>query len=482
MKQAMAGFVAAMTVVVGACDFNLTDPNSPPPLGPNATAAQVASAADGLLIGYRFDVSSWVLKAGIIGREDYRLDTADPRFTTELLAGPLDPSNAAFGGGQWQREYRAIQSGYAILNVIGSAQIPASQQAAVRGFVQTIQALSLLMILDAHIEDSIPLDVNRTVGQTLAPFVSNDSAYKAVMAMLDSARSNLASASAFPFDLGPGFVGFNTPATFLTFNRGVAARVRAYQASLGALPSGIYVPAKKIWSSCTACWDSVLTALAQSFVSTSAPMDLGAYVAYGTGNQDQANDLSQDVASAIQLAHPFIHDSAELQRGGTALDKRFLAKVAPREGPGATKPDTFSLACLSSGWSFIRYPTPIAPIPIIRNEELILLRAEANLQKAVPNPIAAAQDINFIRSTSGGLDTIPLLAAQSTDSILRVLLKQRLYSLLYEGGHRWVDMRRYGRLNQIIIDRPTGCTSAGIPKDVVFATLPVNSFEVQARQ
>jgi hypothetical protein len=33
-----------------------------------------------------------------------------------------------------------------------------------------------------------------------------------------------------------------------------------------------------------------------------------------------------------------------------------------------------------------------------------------------------------------------------------------------------------------LIDRPTGCAAAGIPKDVVFSTLPINSFEVQARQ
>ena len=62
------------------------------------------------------------------------------------------------------------------------------------------------------------------------------------------------------------------------------------------------------------------------------------------------------------------------------------------------------------------------------------------------------------------------------------LLKQRLYSLMYEGGHRWVDMRRYGRLGQIPIDRPTGCASPTLPKDTVFSTLPINSFEVQARK
>jgi hypothetical protein len=47
-------------------------------------------------------------------------------------------------------------------------------------------------------------------------------------------------------------------------------------------------------------------------------------------------------------------------------------------------------------------------------------------------------------------------------------------------------MRRYGRLSQVIRDRPNACTAkpnSGITKpDVVFSTLPVNSFEVQARQ
>jgi len=473
MMRAIVGLAVAAALLVGACDFNLTDPNSPRAIGPNATAGQVSAAAVGILAAFRFDYSSWVLKAGIIGREDYRLDGADPRFTIELLAGPLDPSNAAFGGGQWQREYRTIQSGYTILNVIGSAQIPDSQKNAVRAFVQTIQALSFLIILDAHTEDSIPLDVNRTADKPLAPFVSNDSAYKAVIAILDSARDSLKSASTFPFDLGPGFVGFNTPATFLKFNRALAARVRAYQASLGALPANTYATS---WTSCPACWDSVLTALGQSFIDPAAPLDVGAYVAYGTGNQDVPNDLSQDPATAIQLAHPLLKDSAELQSGSTTLlDKRFLAKVTNRPKP-------FPLACLSSDLSWIRYPTPISSIPIIRNEELFLLRAEANLNKGGVGLTAAANDINFIRTTSGGLDPITNLGSQSPDSILNVLLKQRFYSLLYEGGHRWIDMRRYGKLSQIKIDRPKGCAASGIPPDTVFSTLPINSFEVQARQ
>ena len=461
--------IVALTVVwalaVAACDFNITNPNSPPSIGPNATAAQVDAAAVGLLVALRVDHPNWVLKASILGREGYRLDTADPRFTTELLAGPLDPSNNAFGGGQWQPEFRTIQAGYAILNAIGSAQITDAQKDGVRGYVQTIQALSFLNILNAHTQDSIPIDVNRPVGGQLAPFVSNAVGYQHVVSLLDSARTHLQSAgSGFVFDPGPGFAGFSTPATFLKFNRGLMARVRAYQASPNA-PG----------TNCVACWDSVLTALAGSFIDPAASMDLGVYTVFSTGNQDAPNALSQDPASAVNLAHPFIKDSVENQVGGSP-DKRYLAKVTTRGG------GVFSLACLSSGLSWTRYPTPNSSIPVIRNEELILLRAEAEWFAAVPNKAQAITDINTIRQTSGGLAPTTLTVGSTNAAFVNELLKQRLYSLLYEGGHRWLDMRRYGRLNQVINDRPTGCPAAGIPKDTVFSTMPINIFEVQARQ
>lgn len=470
MRKAIAALTLMSALAVGACNFDLTNPNSPPPIGPNATPDQVKSAAVGLLVALRVDVTRWVLNNGILGREGYRLDTADPRFTTELLAGPLDPSNDAFGGGQWAAEFRAIQSGYAILNVIGSAQIPTGQQEAARGFVHTMQAVAFLMVLNSHTQDSIPVDVNRSVSQPLAPFVSNDSAYKYVLSLLDSAKTELQAATAFSFDPGPGFVGFNTPATFLKVNRALAARVQAYRASPSAPGVG-----------CTACWDSVLTNLAASFIDPAAPLDMGVYHAYSTGNQDVTNSLSQDPASAIQLAHPMVKDSAEVQNLSSLPDRRLLAKVTDRKSATATVPDTFSLACLKSALAWIRYPTPNSAIPMIRNEELFLLRAEANWFGATGSKAQAVSDLNFIRQTSGNLAPTTVTIASTDAAFVNALLHERLYSLLYE-GHRWVDMRRYGRLNQVIIDRPTGCASAGIPPDVVFSTLPINLFEVQARQ
>jgi len=131
----------------------------------------VNSATVGLLIALREDIPNWVQKSSILGREGYRLDTADPRFISELLQGPLDPSNNAFGGGQWTREYRTIQSGYSILTLSERPDHRCAKGGRA-GFVQTIQALAFLMVLNAHIQDSIPIDVNRAIDQSLAPFVS----------------------------------------------------------------------------------------------------------------------------------------------------------------------------------------------------------------------------------------------------------------------------------------------------------------------
>ena len=39
------------------------------------------------------------------------------------------------------------------------------------------------------------------------------------------------------------------------------------------------------------------------------------------------------------------------------------------------------------------------------------------------------------------------------DALMDEIVKQRRYSLFGE-GHRWIDMRRWGRLNQLPIDRP----------------------------
>jgi hypothetical protein len=86
-------------------------------------------------------------------------------------------------------------------------------------------------------------------------------------------------------------------------------------------------------------------------------------------------------------------------------------------------------------------------VPIIKNEELILLRAEAAW---AGNDLAAAEaDINIVRNAYGLADVTGLTA----DQVLDEILYNRRYSLLFE-GHRWIDVRRFGREEDLPLDNP----------------------------
>jgi hypothetical protein len=424
------------------CSFDLsTNPNSPDPISENPSRSEVAVAANGLLIAFRTDFADFALDMGIIGREVLRFDGSDPRFTGELLLGPLDPGGEAFGGDHWADEYAAIRGGNLMLAVLPTAaELTAEEQSATSGYVKTIQALNYLIILNSHTQDSIPIVTDTSVTAPPAPFQTRAAVFTHVVTLLNDGRTELlAGGTAFPFPLPPGFNGFDTPATFVQFNRALRARVAVY----------------------TDAFADALVALSESFVDASGSLDLGVYMDYGTGAGDLANPLSIDPQQGENFAHPSLETGAQLQVDGVTLDQRFITKVVSRP--------ISSNNGLTSDLGWIRYPSPGSPIPIIKREELLLLRAEANIGLAdLP---AALPDINTVRQTSGNL---PALADLGTpDEALDELLYNKLYSLMFEGAHRWIDARHYGRIADLPVDREG---------DVVFSTLPIPTDETLPRQ
>jgi starch-binding outer membrane protein, SusD/RagB family len=436
-------------LAAGACDFDQsTSPNSPDPIGANPDRAEVQTAVDGMLIAFRTDFADIALDMGVIGREVLRFDGSDPRFTGELLHGPLDAGSDAFGGDHWADQYAAIRGGNLILSVLSTASVlSAEEQSALSGYVKTIQALNYLMIVNTHTQDSIPIVTDTSVVAEPAPFSTNTEAVAYLISLLEEGAAELTAGGAtFPFTLPQGFRSFNTPATFLQFNRALRARVAVYRNDFA----------------------TALTALGESFLDPAAPLDFGVYMDYGTGPGDFANPHSLDPQQGENFAHPSLETGAQLQEDGVTLDQRFLDKIVPRT---VTSSDN-----LTSDLGWIRYPTPNTPIPIIKNEELILLRAEALIGQA--NLAGALPDINTVRTLSGRLPALAGFASQ--EAALDELLYNKLYSLMFEGAHRWLDARHYGRLGTLPIDRPT--PEPPTPPDVVFSTLPVPTDETLPRQ
>src|SRR2546426_10026060 len=86
------------------------------------------------------------------------------------------------------------------------------------------------------------------------------------------------------------------------------------------------------------------------------------------------------------------------------------------------------------------------PIPIIKDEELLLLRAEATWFSSSPDKAAALADLNIVRQTSGKLPLSTVTTGSPDQDFVTALMYERRYSLLWEQGTRWrSEERRVGK-------------------------------------
>lgn len=422
--------LAAVPLVLAGCgDLTVPDFNNPSieDLQTTPTRTAVVTATTGLLEGARQNIASpnaYVSLLGILGRESYNFDNAEPRFVTELLIGPLTPGGA-FGGNLWTLRYRNIRNANIVLNALDEvAGFSEAEANGIRGFAKTMQALDYLLVINTRHTNGAVIDTDRPLSEGPGEIRSRAEVMAHISSLLDEAHAHLGSAGgSFAFPLSSGFATVNTPATFAQFNRALKGRVEAYRQN----------------------YAESLQALDGSFLNPNAPLDLGVFYNFSASSGDTPNTLS----SATIRAHPSVLADAQLRPGGE-IDQRVAEKVqqiTPRSQLG-----------LSSDLGFTMYPTAESPVPIITNEELILLRAEARWFTGDLD--GATADLNLIRTQAGGL--APIARPGSDEAFIDALLRERRYSLLFE-GHRWIDLRRFDRLEMLPLDLNTHSRQADFP-------------------
>jgi hypothetical protein len=171
------------------------------------------------------------------------------------------------------------------------------------------------------------------------------------------------------------------------------------------------------------------------------------------GSENSPNAISD---SKVGL-NPLVADS--IQAGDTRA-----SKIVPRTalaGFGVSTSVTFVGAVASSA-------NQALPLGILRDEELVLLRAQAEIEAGqLANAIL---DINDVRTNYG---LAPVAPADKAAAINAVLYEKR-YSLLFEGPQRFDDLREYGRLNAANLRKETAT-------DPFNAALPLPRGELQIR-
>jgi len=452
----------AGALCVGACgDFNVTNPNQPPlnDLLNNPTRTTLATAATGLLLGVRFDLISYIWRLGSMGREGINLSGNNQPDYQEPYFGPL--SGTGFGAAIWGNLYRAIRSANNYIKAVpgavqaaGTEKLSDAEVSASLGYGKTMKALAFLYIVTSHGLLGAPVDVDHPLTDPPAPFVTEDSVYGYIIAVLNDAQNDLAAAggAAFPFSLPPGFSAFGSPATFLAFNRGLAAKAYVFRATAAGSTCG------------ATCYNAALAAITAATagfgVGDPTQFKTGVYMDYSAGAGDTQNTLSDGLDQPTYFALPLLQTLAQQQSGGAA-DQRVLDKTTAAT---SSPPQSVGGIAITGTLKFTNYLTagnsnPAAPIPILRSEELLLLKAEAEI--GLGQTAAALADINTVRTNAGKLQALAPADFATKDQQIAELLYNRKYSLLWEQGAAWVDARRYGLLSTIPI--PPGFSNSTPP-------------------
>ena len=398
----------------GCEDLDFPDPNNP-----TSDTATIQSLVTGAEAQMRSGFGVYIRDMLVVGREAYYLEPADPRYTGELLRGPID------GGGflcytPWAANYKVISNCQTILN-------SAEADAGAKGFAETINAYCLMRVLNLTDTNGARINYDGDINVTEA---TKAEVLAEIERLLDAGKSNLAGAGdAFSFALSDGFSGFDTPATFTHFNRGLMARVSVLQDK----------------------WSQAQTALTSVDAwMNGADHDAGVYHVFSSGANDGDNQMFEDPSAATLklMVHPsFLTDAHE-------GDSRVTNNVLVRE-------DTIKYDGLESYLAPTLYSGSYDPVPMMRAVELQLLQAEVHIGNG---DYAGAESImNAIRTAAGAAEYTGTDASNAHDRVLH----EKRYSLFLE-GHRIVDMRHYGKTSELPLDR----TDTENPDTVVTFPIP----------
>jgi starch-binding outer membrane protein, SusD/RagB family len=460
MKRYTTIVLAATALVAAGCKDNpVANPIDAPTvdaLSGALTRVTLQQLATGVLAQDRAstDAFAYLTEPEIFARDLYRIDASEPRFVQETLGGNPDPGSFS-GGGAWAGYYTAIRAANNLILALPATSTAAFTTAeinATRGYFRTIKALDYWRIIEVH--DSVGATIQTDNTSAVTDIRCKPAVLSYIAALLDSANADFTAAggaTVLPFTMPSGFTAFGRDYSLVSnlvkFNRGLKGKVDFYRGLDRTNPTPALFP-------------TAITELTQALGGAAAGAVPTAdftkgpyYVFVPSGSENTPNNLS-DVKIGL---NPLVGDS--VQAGDTRA-----SKIVPRttlSGFGLTTSITYIGAVLSTA-------NQSAPLGILRDEELVLLRAQAyNEASQLANAIL---DLNDVRTNYG----LAPVAPPDKASAINAILYEKRYSLLFEGPQRLNDLREYKRLNATYLRKET-------PTDPFNAALPIPRGELNAR-
>ena len=459
MKKTIAATAAALALCAG-CKDSLSAPSQDNVVA--GTAQPIQNLVTGVIAQDRASAMafSYLLYPEGEARNSLRIDSNEPRFINELIAVPIDPSDF-IGGSGWNGYYTEIRAANQLIVSPSLNSISPADRAATIGFVQTMKALDYIRVI--QLRDSLGIPIQVSPGATADPIKTKASALAYISALLDSANTSFASASAsMPFALPDGFSSngdYMQTANLIKLNRGLKGMVEVYRGFDHKSP-------------CASCFATAITALNAALAGVPAT---ASGLAGGPYYQFNPN-APESFANPLVDTHIFLTDNfvQSIQAGDLRSSKIVKSAKASSTVNGLT----------------LTYRDPITDtqilsnltreIPIVRNAVFFLLRAQAEAETGAL--AAATADVNVVHTVEGGL--APYATFASATGAHQAIEYEYRYSFIYEGPYHLIALREYGDLTKAYVTQPgmpTVSSDAQHTSDPLQSALPIPANEAAAR-
>jgi starch-binding outer membrane protein, SusD/RagB family len=459
MKRYTTLILGAALIAAGCKDNPVANPIDAPTVdalsGP-LTRITLQQLATGALAQDRIgaNVFAYAIEGGIFARDVYRIDASEPRFVQETLGGNPDPGSFA-GGGAWANYYTAMRAENNLIKSLANApstEFATAEVNATRGFIRTVKALDYWRVIELH--DTVGMSIQTDDPAAVTDIRCKQAVLSYIAALLDSANADFTAAggtTVLPFKLPTGFTAFgrdySVVSNLVKFNRGLKGKVDFYRGLDRKNPTPALFP-------------TAITELTQALGGAAAgavpaaDFSKGPYYVFVPGGSENTPNTISDAKIGL---NPLVGDS--VQAGDTRASK--IVARTPLAGFGISTSITYVGAVASTA-------NQAKPLGILRDEELVLLRAQAEIEAG--QLAQATLDINSVRTNYGLAPVAPATKQAAIDAVLY----EKRYSLLFEGPQRLDDLREYGRLNATYLRKET-------TTDPFNAALPVPRAELNAR-
>ena len=440
--------LATATIVGTAACSDSNVPFFTEPTGVANSPGGIQNAMTGLFAASRINTGTYINWMSQFARDQGNIQFSNPQDVLTGTGGEPIPSGDFE---PWSNSYRAVGAAIAVIAAVPNVQpaYTADSAAAVVGVAQTLEAYNLMEI--AETRDTLPIPIHTASDGSAGTVLCSKDAWAEIVAILDSANASLttAGAIALPFKVPSGFASValtagpsTTAGSFASFNRALAGKANLELAYAIARGTGVGPTASTAGSPDVTALNAAQTALTASALTaipltTPAPggfteNSAGVYWDYSSQSGDIVNPINAQ-AGIWQTLLGYTRDV------DTTGDARWHAKFVKQTHQLQIPAD---LPIADTNWFYAYYPSTSSPVPIIRNENLVLY--EAQVQLGLGNFAQAITLINQVHQQSGGYGS-PLTIAATYTAVRDSLMKEQRISTVFEAsGDRAIAIRMYG--------------------------------------